>query len=539
MSIEIIAEGNINMSSKGKTVLKSKEKIKHTSNTKIVQKGKDKGISYNTNKPINESDHPVSFTDLTINIYFDGTQNNKNNTLSREQNNAIYKEMSNKKDDSYMNDYTNVARGYDITEDSSLQGNVYIEGVATEDDQEDDSASLATGISKEQMIGIGTGTGIAEKVEKGCVKAAEKVKEKFKTLRKKKLRILFINVYGFSRGATTARHFIHIASTPSTIEDGFRGMRLCSPSKKLHKIKKEHPLYIKHGFFGYQLVQNKVIPERIVFNFVGLYDTVSSEGVYHDNDVEVLGLDAIRKAKMVFQIAADDEYRENFDLTNINSAGLHGLELTLPGVHSDIGGSYLPHSIENSVLFQGTGASNKSKAEKYKEILIKEGWFNKKQLYITRELISSREADFKYKLKGKRMLENTYDKIPFNMMVQISEQFEVKYQKTLKDTKIVITDPVVKKAYEQLQTYAAKCQNFRNECIRTQDAARYIRYLNQPKKISYLDFIALPVLKELRNRYFHWSVRADAFGLNERTNALGIEPGPQTFDKRKREIQNG
>ncbi|MFK7001258.1 hypothetical protein V3471_15500 [Flavobacterium oreochromis] len=47
------------------------------------------------------------------------------------------------------------------------------------------------------------------------------------------------------------------------------------------------------------------------------------------------------------------------------------------------------------------------------------------------------------------------------------------------------------------------------------------------------------MLKELRNRYFHWSVRADAFGLNERTNSLGIAPGPQTFDKRKREIQNG
>ncbi|MFK7078639.1 DUF2235 domain-containing protein [Flavobacterium oreochromis] len=539
MSIEIIAGGNITMSSKGKTVLMSKEKIKHISNSKISQKGKEKGVSYNKNKPVNITNSPATFTDLTINIYFDGTQNNKKNTLSREENNAIFKEMSNKTDDSYMNDYTNVARGYDITEDNSLQGKVYIEGVATEDDQEDDKVSLGTGISKEYMIGLGIGTGIAEKVEKGCVKAAKKARDKFKILRKDKLRILFINVYGFSRGATTARNFIHVASTPSIIEDHIWGMSLLSPTKKRHKITKKHPLYLKHGFFGHQLVVNELEPEHIVFNFVGLYDTVSSEGIYHGNDVKVLGLDAIRKAKMVFQIAADDEYRENFDLTNINSAGLHGLELTLPGVHSDIGGSYLPHTIENSVLFKGTGSSNKIKAEKYRDILINEGWFNKDQLYITSELTRTKEPDFIYKLRGKRMLENTYDKIPFNMMVKVSEQFDVVYADKKKIKKTLITDPVIKKAYQQLQAYAAKCQNFRNECIRTQDSARYTSYLHQTKKISYLDFIAPSLLKELRNRYFHWSVRADAFGLNERTNSLGIAPGPQTFDKRKREIQNG
>ena len=39
-------------------------------------------------------------------------------------------------------------------------------------------------------------------------------------------------------------------------------------------------------------------------------------------------------------VPVDDEFRENFDLTNIDSAGFKGLEITLPGVHSDIGGSY-------------------------------------------------------------------------------------------------------------------------------------------------------------------------------------------------------
>jgi hypothetical protein len=541
MSIEYHVEGNIKITSKGDNILMSKETIAHSSNGQIVYNGKENGVLYKKNKTLHPTDSISNSTDLSINIFFDGTQNNRTNTLSREQNNAVYKKEGNKKDDSYENDYTNVARGYDITDDKNQprQGKVYIEGVATEDNQDDDSVSLGVGISKEQIIGIGIGTGIAEKVTKACEKGALKVKEKFRNIKKDKLHTLYVNVYGFSRGAATARHFIHVASNPAFIEDGFSGKHIWSPTNKLFKIEEEHPLYSKHGYFGYCLVQNGVIPEKIVFNFVRLYDTVSSEGLYHGNDVKELGLDAVKKAHMVFQIAADDEYRENFDLTNINSAGLHGLELTLPGVHSDIGGSYRPHTVEKSVIFQGIGEGEKLKAEKYRDILIKEGWFKKNQIYITSELTKSKEPQSEYTLRGIRTLENTYDKIPLNMMVKMAEQFEVLFDQALKNDKTVISDPLVSKAYTQLQGYAKKCSDYRNECIGNNAAATYQSYLRKNKKISYLHYIELEVLQELRNRYFHWSVNADSFGLQERTNALGMTPGPQTFDKRKREIHNG
>jgi hypothetical protein len=87
-------------------------------------------------------------------------------------------------------------------------------------------------------------------------------------------------------------------------------------------------------------------------NFVGLFDTVSAEGLLPGNDVDDLQLrfedDAARR---VFHLVALDEYRENFPLTNIASAcraksevdGIRsrmGFELGIPGAHSDVGGGY-------------------------------------------------------------------------------------------------------------------------------------------------------------------------------------------------------
>lgn len=52
-----------------------------------------------------------------------------------------------------------------------------------------------------------------------------------------------------------------------------------------------------------------------------------------DSDAEQLGLNAVKNGSFVFQIASADEYRDNFSLTNIESAGIKGLQITLPGVH--------------------------------------------------------------------------------------------------------------------------------------------------------------------------------------------------------------
>lgn len=67
-------------------------------------------------------------------FFFDGTINNKTNT----QTGKDYKE-SNHKDDSYTNDFSNVARGFDATNPAvENQVSYYIEGIGTDDLKSDD-----------------------------------------------------------------------------------------------------------------------------------------------------------------------------------------------------------------------------------------------------------------------------------------------------------------------------------------------------------------------------------------------------------------
>lgn len=127
-----------------------------------------------------------------------------------------------------------------------------------------------------------------------------------------------LNVFGFSRGAAAARHFVH-------------------------KVKTE-----PKGFIGWNLTR-----ERIIVNFVGLFDTVSSRsgvgsiapemtGAF-DTDTKELHLNFERGyASKVFHLTAADEYRLYFSLTNINSAIRHGfgMEVAISGAHADVGGSY-------------------------------------------------------------------------------------------------------------------------------------------------------------------------------------------------------
>ena len=83
---------------------------------------------------------------------------------------------------------------------------------------------------------------------------------------------------------------------------------------------------------------------EIIIKFVGVFDTVSSYGVGigFGSDVDGLGLDLGSVPKKMVHLVAGNEYRQNFSVTDITSsiqAGV-GYELVLPGVHSDVGGSY-------------------------------------------------------------------------------------------------------------------------------------------------------------------------------------------------------
>jgi hypothetical protein len=509
--------------------------------------GDQEGIFHHDYEPLHPADSMSNRLNLSLNIFFDGTANNRSNTAAREHDNRDYHKKSNKKNDSYENDYTNIARSYDIisiAEPTSIgapkQLRVYVEGVGTKDLKSDDD--LPMGIAQS---GGFWNTGIRDKVKRGCELAGKEIKG---LADGKPIDQLIINVFGFSRGAATARHFLDITNVAFTVKlskDGYfilpgNLLPIQYPINTKDKTKPSYPesFEIKTGYFGRCLADNGVVEiGEVIFNFVGLYDTVSSHGFNHNNDVKDLGLDAVKKAKMVFQLSSADEYRENFDLTNIHSAGLKGLELMLPGVHSDIGGSYIACETERSVVFKekyfiGTRDENfrftptTKKIDAFKEILIDEGWYKNKELTIEYD----EDHGMAY-LVGTRVLENCYDKIALNKMIIVSKQFKISYDETIEKQKTIISDPFINDVFWQLTRYSQDVMAHRNQAIKEKKPVS--QYLKESEQISYLDYITPTDLKELRNKYLHWSVKADEFGLGPRfDDVLPIE-------KRKREIQNG
>lgn len=67
--------------------------------------------------------------------------------------------------------------------------------------------------------------------------------------------------------------------------------------------------------------------------------SIFGKSKYHDENVDDYGLYATNQAEEVFHICALDEVRSNFALVDIESSVFsNGLELFLPGCHTDIGG---------------------------------------------------------------------------------------------------------------------------------------------------------------------------------------------------------
>ena len=143
----------------------------------------------------------------------------------------------------------------------------------------------------------------------------EQVQNKLKTVSMATdipIHIVMFDVYGFSRGAATARMFVH-------------------------RVIKERNKELLTDY-GLDLTEYTVM-----VRFVGLFDTVSSIGTNHTNDVEgdKQGL-AFAKGKItskIVHLVAGHEFRQKFSVTSIQQAVArgYGLEVVLPGNHTDIG----------------------------------------------------------------------------------------------------------------------------------------------------------------------------------------------------------
>ena len=277
------------------------------------------------------SQREVYVDSFTINVFFDGTKNNLYNIEHRKKNPQMYKGKETEGAyESYFNDHSNVSYLYQAREQKANIGWAYIEGIGT---GADDINALERRnrylkmkgkpleekkYNTDSTMGFAYGTGST-----GITRRVQQSFEKIQTMVSSDLgnripTILVLNVFGFSRGAAAARHFVH-------------------------KVKTQ-----PRSFIGWNLTR-----ERIIVNFVGLFDTVSSYSAVgsvkpeltgaFDDDVKDLHLNFERDyASKVFHLTAADEYRLYFSLTNINSAIRHGfgMEVAISGAHADVGGSY-------------------------------------------------------------------------------------------------------------------------------------------------------------------------------------------------------
>ncbi|MCJ7932867.1 MAG: DUF2235 domain-containing protein [Chryseobacterium sp.] len=445
--------------------------------------------------------------DITIGIFFDGTLNNKTNTTARKENNEAYKKHGGKPSDnnSYNNDWSNVARMWDNYDKNF---GIYIEGIGTEDSKGDATLGYAFGTGE---------TGIRGKVRKGCEEIVKKVKNIKSSKKADKIAVLTFDVFGFSRGAAAARNFVHEIGKAkykaNTHTASNEGMSVTSYSDDDGKSVSSEELP-KWGHLGLKLEEAGITVDVLKVRFLGIYDTVSSYSKYlspvpnFSNDVEELSLNDIGKAQTVIHFIAENEHRENFDLTQVHI----GTEKTFPGVHCDVGGAY-----ENGTEIWEeveTSWTTSSKLVALKEQLVSEGWYEKDQLIIT--------PGFYLALRGERYLLKTYSYIPLHFMAEYSIDKNLPITlKKLTDEKYSITnDQFLLGIKDRLRPYVmggGKPYSFRRfkELRDAYGGAEipehhYDAYQKEVKEQDDLRF--------LRNKYLHWSARREGIGMDPRSD---------------------
>ena len=416
-----------------------------------------------------EEEEELEKVKIRFAVFFDGTCNNRNNTEQRERaqkKDAPDDEMHRKakeiyekykSDDSYDNDLTNIAKMekcIDKEDDYQECFAAYIEGPGTEDDQGDSTAGYAFGLG---------GTGVRSKVKKGLDLVIEKVTEKVDSA-DEIIELLTLDVFGFSRGAAGARNFIYEAK----FGDEYKSIKS-------------------------QLVEQEYKVKKIEIRFVGLYDTVSSHGIIYCNDVSDLKLTAVRHAKTVIHLAAADEHRSNFSLTNINSA-LNGREIFLPGVHSDVGGSYCDGKPEKHMIYYGP----ESIARRDREDLIRAGWFTEKEITLT----TMEDEDWTDAVVEVDRVEvsSQYSRIPLHIMAKFARENKLNIQPLLEDD-----DPINGKtltdAKKRIDKYIAETDP--KKTPKKKSTAEDWHHDNEQ------------LLHDLRHDYFHFSAKWE-LGLTPR-----------------------
>ncbi|WP_082132225.1 PAAR domain-containing protein [Luteimonas sp. FCS-9] len=287
------------------------------------------------------AEEPTTAVTLRIGVFFDGTNNNASNIALGAQCRASSADALGqdaedraaiaehcrpymlKPGSSYDNGITNVARLYELYEDSSSESwsesdtsyciPIYVDGIGTLAGEADDLLSQ----------GLGTGrSGVLARVSETMSRSIpEQLAAFVANASGAEVEAIEFDVFGFSRGAAAARHFVH------------------EVNRKGHG-----PLAGALLGSGVRYTPDFEFVESVSVEFVGLFDSVSAIGSLADGlnvrDGRTGGVQMALPAgcaRQVVHLVARDERRANFMLTSADPP--HG-DIVLPGVHSDIGGGY-------------------------------------------------------------------------------------------------------------------------------------------------------------------------------------------------------
>lgn len=458
----------------------------------------------------------VKTVDVTLGMFFDGTGNNRFNTeliynqhLDKDSKLQIeeVKKLKNKTtkhpkkpkvnvdvknymidlegSTSYLNPYSNIVLLHDLYQSNSskfnknttLNQNVvfkqYVQGIGTKVDL--DQNGIATEYYEDDILGSASGRGergIIARVEQGIEDSVLQLK-KFLEQHNREIRILTIDVFGFSRGAAAARHFINEVLKPEI---------KANTQKMLNQQGQTEfaPAQPKSGLLGSEFNKQGInIPAQINIRFSGLFETVvsdsSEKGYFTRKFIElpekfsvpsnvlyerVKGYEKINTSlenlkSKVMHIIAMDEYRENFPLTVGDAPNTYNLYLY--GSHSDIGGGYAKTDYNTIIGFKDIG--NKTELLKYEKIAdsyrrrfafqknVKGIWeFKKGQItlqktdtHYSKPHINSSNPPKKlsehYIVIDKRFISNKVQLVSLNAMMQYALTEKVPFQSDFKKLK--------------------------------------------------------------------------------------------------------
>lgn len=319
---------------------------------KQQQEPLNKGSDQTNPRP--ESSCKVKVDRLEFDIFFDGTWNSKENSDWYNNPDNMHGERTDqqrmeKKYNPYLANlfffklgesisFARAPTGVDQMHRASDTSKphiipLYVDGAGAEIPKDVDGNKHQE-YKRDNALGAGLGygsTGIFAKMNKMFIQISDEIKQ-YNADQQKQVGQLIFNVYGFSRGAATARMFCN-------------------------RIMNEKQLTLKY----------EDVPEEkfdltkfsISLKMVGLFDTVTSIGADHLNDVakDRLGLEFqlpekeptaqdvcidISKRQItgkIVHLLAAHEFRQKFAVTNIKHAveNGYGFELALPGCHTDLG----------------------------------------------------------------------------------------------------------------------------------------------------------------------------------------------------------